>query len=485
MNNERQNNDRQDCGMIGNRTSQAGLSLVIGAGRSGVGAVHLLHFLGEPVLLLEQNEQAQEEKIRASLLPEDRDWPEIVIGAFEQEQMKQITQVIPSPSVPADAPILALAHRQGIPVLSEVELAFRSDRGSVIAITGTNGKTTTTSLVGTIMGAFCDRTQIVGNIGNSYALAAPGTTEDSWSVAEISSFQLEHVSTFRPRVSAILNITPDHLNRHHTMQCYAAVKERITRFQTEEDVCILNYGDPWLRAFGEYLCPARVVWFSSGELPETGCRPAYRLRGREIFRVTDREEQKLLSMDEVQLVGICNAENIMASIAAAEAAGVPMETILRTVRAFPPVEHRIEFVAEKKGVRYYNDSKATNPDAAIQGIRAMDRPTILIGGGYDKNNTYGEWIDSFDGKVKELVLVGKTAQAIAAAARDRGFTAISFADSFEECLQRCTAGAEPGDAVLLSPACASWGMFRDYEQRGDVFKAYVNSLDDEEETGNG
>ncbi len=453
-------------------------ALVIGAGRSGIGAVRLLHTLGQKTLLLEQNEKSSEEKVRAGLREEDRDWPEVVIGTFPDERLETVCEVIPSPSVPAEAPILIEAERRGIPVLSEVELAFRHDRGRLIAITGTNGKTTTTSLIGAIMSAFCDQVHVVGNIGNSYALAAPETTPDSWSVGEISSFQLEHVSALHPQISVMMNITPDHLNRHHTMQCYAAVKERLTRLQTAEDVCVLNYADPWLRPFGTYLCPARVVWFSSEDLPAAGCRLAYVLRDGRILRVEEGRETFLLSMDEVQLVGTCNAENIMAAIAATEAAGVPMETILEAVRKFPPVEHRIEFVAEKQGVRYYNDSKATNPDAAIQGIRAMDRPTVLIGGGYDKNNTYEEWIDNFGGKVKELVLIGKTAQAIAAAARGRGFEAITFWDSFDACLQHCTEIAEKGDAVLLSPACASWGMFDNYEQRGDVFKAYVNGLKD-------
>ncbi len=460
------------------RSNQGTVSLVIGAGRSGVGAVHLLHTLGRQMILLEQNSKSSEEKVRAGLKPEDRDWPEVVIGDFPEERLADICEVIPSPSVPADAQILLQAERKGIPVLSEVELAFRHDKGRVIAITGTNGKTTTTSLIGAIMSSFSDKVHVVGNIGNSYALAAPETAEDSWSVGEISSFQLEHVSTFHPEVAVILNITPDHLNRHHTMQCYASVKERITRFQTAEDVCVLNYNDPWLRAFGEYLCPSQVIWFSSADLPAAGCRKGYILREGRIYRVEEGREQFLLSMDEVMLVGVCNAENIMASIAAAEAAGVPTETILEAIRKFPPVEHRIEFVAEKKGVRYYNDSKATNPDAAIQGIRAMDRPTVLIGGGYDKNNTYEEWIDSFDGKVRELVLIGKTAAAIAEAARAKGFENITFCDTFDECLRHCTEAARPGDAVLLSPACASWGMFDNYEQRGDVFKAYVRELKD-------
>ena len=180
----------------------------------------------------------------------------------------------------------------------------------------------------------------------------------------------------------------------------------------------------------------------------------------------------------MNLVGVCNAENVMAAIAMTEAAGVPMDLILSVVRQFPPVPHRIEFVAEKQGVRYYNDSKATNPDAAIQGIKAMSGPTVLIGGGYDKKNSYDEWIEAFDGKVKKLVLIGATREAIAECARAHGFEDILFCDTFEECLKTCTVLADKGDSVLLSPACASWGMFPNYEVRGDKFKEYVKSLPD-------
>ena len=216
------------------------------------------------------------------------------------------------------------------------------------------------------------------------------TAPDTVTVGEISSFQLEAIDTFHPVVSAILNITPDHLNRHYTMENYAAIKERIAKNQTAEDVCVLNYEDPYLRPYGEHLCPARVVWFSSGT---RAAQRAFYLDGENICKADGRGGSRvLLNVNEMNLVGVCNAENVMAAIAMTEAAGVPMDLILSVIRKFPPVPHRIEFVAEKNGVRYYNDSKATNPDAAIQGIRAMSRPTVLIGGGYDKKNSYDEWI---------------------------------------------------------------------------------------------
>ena len=297
--------------------------------------------------------------------------------------------------------------------------------------------------------------------------------EDSVTVAEISSFQLETIHSFHPRISAILNITPDHLNRHHTMERYVSVKESITRNQGPEDVCVLNYMDTHTGAFAS-RCPARVVFFSSGSKPEEG----YFLEGREIFRREKGETKRLIGMDEIRLLGVHNAENVMAAIAMAAAYGVPMERILSAVRQFQAVEHRIEYVATKAGVAYYNDSKGTNPDAAIKAIQAMECPTVLIGGGYDKNSEYDAWIESFDGKVRYLVLLGQTKEKIAACARRKGFTHILMAENLEEAVTVSAGVARPGDAVLLSPACASWGMFPNYEARGNLFKECVNRLKD-------
>ena len=446
--------------------------LVVGTGRSGLGAVTLLSGHGARILLLDQNTKTSAEAVMTRLREGESDFVELVIGDLPDGAEKTLDFAVLSPAVPMDSPVAKTLVKAGVPVLSELELAYRFDRGDVIAITGTNGKTTTTTLTGEIMKAYKDEVYVVGNIGYSYAGAADATTERSVSVAEVSSFQLEWADEFHPRVSAILNITPDHLDRHYTIQNYAAVKEKIARRQTQDEVCVLNYDDVWLRPFGECLCPAKAVWFSSG----TVLRDGFYLRDGVIYRARNGVSQTLLYVSEMQLVGVCNAENVMAAMAIAEAYGVPMETILDVIRKFPPVKDRIEFVGEKGGVRYYNDSKATNPDAAIQGIKAMDRPTVLIGGGYDKHNEYGEWIDAFGGKVKELVLIGQTREAIAAACRERGFTSIHMCDTFEECLQYCTSVADKGDAVLLSPACASWGMFPNYEVRGDMFRDYVKGL---------
>lgn len=464
-------------------------ALVIGTGLSGIGAAKLLAGKGARVTVLEQNGKAQEEKIREKLAAaagKEADGIQVIIGELAESAEYSFDLLVPSPAVPLDSPLVEKMQEAGIPVLSEIELGSLFDRGTILAITGTNGKTTTTTLVGEIMKAAAEkgasttgraysRSFVVGNIGFSYAAAAPETSSDSVTVGEISSFQLEAAHTFRPSVSAILNITPDHLNRHYTMQNYAAIKEKIAKRQTADQVCVLNYEDPWLRPYGEHLCPARVVWFSS----KTKLREGYYLDKNLICRA-DRAggSRALLDMGQIQLVGDCNAENVMAAIAITEAAGVPMDLILSVVKEFPPVPHRIEFIAEKGGVKYYNDSKATNPDAAIQGIRAMSSPTVLIGGGYDKKNSYDEWIGAFDGKVKKLLLIGQTREDIAACAKEHGFTDYEFCESFEECVRRCTELAAPGDAVLLSPACASWGMFPNYEVRGDVFRKYVLGLPD-------
>ena len=447
-------------------------ALVIGTGISGVGAVHILRAAGADVTVLEQNEKKSAGEVSDALDEEDRAGTRIEIGALSGTPLEAFSLVVPSPAVPSDTGVVAEAKEAGIPVWSEIELGYRMAPGRVLAITGTNGKTTTTSLVGEIMKACTKDVYIVGNIGFSYAGIADKTGDSPTFVAEVSSFQLENVDRFAPAVSAILNITPDHLNRHHTMENYIAAKEAIAARQTGNEVCVLNHADPVLREYGENECPARVVFFSSASRLENG----YYLDGDVIFEAENGVSRPLMNVHEMKLVGVCNAENVMAAIAIAKAAGAPMETILSTVRSFRPVPHRIEFVATKNGVDYYNDSKGTNPDAAIQGIRAMTKPTVLIGGGYDKGSTYDEWIEAFDGKVKELVLIGQTREAIAECARRHGITAISLWDSFEDALAHCTETACPGDAVLLSPACASWGMFPNYEVRGERFKEYVTAL---------
>ncbi|MDE6607857.1 MAG: UDP-N-acetylmuramoyl-L-alanine--D-glutamate ligase, partial [Lachnospiraceae bacterium] len=372
-----------------------------------------------------------------------------------------------------DTPLCNWFKVKKMPVWGEIERGYVEEKGTLIAITGTNGKTTTTALVGEIMKAHYERAYVVGNIGKPYTVDVVRTTESTVTVAEISSFQLETIERFKPAVSAILNITPDHLNRHHTMENYVRIKERIACNQTKEETCVLNYDNEYTRDFGE-ICPAKVIYFSSKHILKDGIF----LKGEEIYMSKNGVEEHLMNIHEMKLMGMCNVENVMAAIGISLSVGVPIASILNTVRNFKAVEHRIEFVATKKGVDYYNDSKGTNPDAAIQGIKAMTKRTVLIGGGYDKDSEYDEWIESFDGKVKKLVLIGETRGKIAECARRHGFRDYCFADSFEEAMRICVDEANSGDAVLLSPACASWGMFPNYEVRGNLFKKFVNNLDD-------
>ncbi len=448
--------------------------LVIGSGVSGQGAVSMLSHMGADILLYDGGGQITKEELEGRVPQGTK--AACYVGQLPEELLSPGEVAVLSPGVPTDIPLVQDLKARGTRIIGEIELGFLAERGRVAAITGTNGKTTTTTLVGEIMKAHLgqEKVFVVGNIGNPYTLEAEKTGPDTVTVGELSSFQLETVDSFRPRVSAILNITPDHLNRHHTMEAYVEAKERIALRQTREEWCVLNYENAYTRDFG-MRCPAKVVFFSSArELSE-----GYFLKEEQIFQAEDGQAKPLLQIHrDMNLVGVCNVENVMAAIAISRAMEVPMETILQTVKNFHAVEHRIEYVATKGGVAYYNDSKGTNPDAAIQGIRAMSRPTVLIGGGYDKESVYDEWIESFDGKVKWLVLVGQTKEKIAACARAHGFDRIHMADTFEECLRLCTGLAQAGDAVLLSPACASWGMFPNYEVRGQRFKDYVNGLEE-------
>ena len=442
--------------------------LVFGTGISGIGAADLLTAKGANVILYDGNDNADKEKILSKLKVPKK--TALVLGELSDSLMDTLDMVVLSPGVPTDLPVVLKMKEKKIPIIGEVELAYQTGAGTVYAITGTNGKTTTTALLGKIMDEYYPEVYVVGNIGTPYTSVSTQMTKNAVTVAEISSFQLETIRAFHPHVSAILNITEDHLNRHHTMEEYIRVKELITENQTMQDVVVLNYEDEVLRAFGEKIRgQVQVLYFSSQRsLSEGIC-----LEGEEIVLRWKKEEIRILNVHEQHLLGMHNYENIMAAIAMAYCAGVPVDSIRQSVKTFHAVEHRIEYVTEIDGVAYYNDSKGTNPDAAIKGIQAMNRPTLLIGGGYDKESSYEDWIRAFDGKVRYLVLIGQTKEKIAKAARALGFTDIIMEETLEEAVTTCARLARPGDAVLLSPACASWGQFPNYEVRGKMFKEYI------------
>ena len=443
--------------------------LVYGTGISGISAVSLLESVHAKVILYDENTKITKEQVRGKLAADTK--AKIILGVLSDEIISTLDFVVLSPGVPTDLPIVEQFKKLGITVLGEIELAYQLSKGCVVAITGTNGKTTTTTLVGKLMKNYFDSVFVVGNIGNPYTEAAKVMKEDTVTVAEISSFQLETIHEFHPVVSAILNITPDHLDRHHTMECYIETKEKIALNQTKEDVCVLNYDDQVTRDFAEH-CNASVLYFSRLHKLQKGV-----FMDGETFVYSDGETTvEICKTTDLKVLGGHNHENVMAAIAMAVSMKVPMDIIRKTVMEFTAVEHRIEFVTTKHGVDYYNDSKGTNPDAAIKGIQAMNRKTVLIGGGYDKGSEYDEWIESFDGKVTYLVLLGATREKIAECARKHGFENIIFVETMEEAVKVCAEKANPGEAVLLSPACASWGMFDNYEQRGRIFKDLVRKL---------
>lgn len=442
--------------------------LVAGVGKSGIAAAKLLLNKGCSVVLYDDKKTVDDDTIRDTF-GNNADVT-MCTGSIPDEILPEIKYGVISPGIPLDAPSVCRFTDSGITIIGEVELAYLFEKGDVIAITGTNGKTTTTALTGDIMKKSGRKVFVAGNIGLPYTETVSQTDETSCSVLEVSSFQLETISSFRPRVSAVLNITPDHLNRHHTMDNYIKAKLDIAKNQTKDDVIILNYEDEVLRREAGNIS-ARVIFFSSRHVLDEG---VYLEDGKNIIVKLDGMRRLLCSTDELNVLGVHSYENVMAAIAMTWAMGVPAEDIYDAVTHFQSVEHRIEYVCEINGVKYYNDSKATNTDAAIKGITSMVRPTYLIGGGYDKQADFTEWIQSFGGTVKGLVLIGETKEQIAHTCDNLGFSKYKMAGGLKEAVDYCMDHAVSGDAVLLSPACASWDMFASYEERGRLFKKFVN-----------
>ncbi len=441
---------------------------VAGTGVSGIGAAKLLNAAGANVILYDGKESLKVQEVQEKL---GEGKAKIVIGALTEECINECDLCILSPGISAFGPLANRFSEKNIPIWGEIELAYAVSKGRIAAITGTNGKTTTTALVGEILKAYYESSFVVGNIGIPFTNVALETREDTAIAAEISSFQLETIHEFHPAVSAVLNITPDHLDRHGTLENYADTKLKISMNQTKDDVIVLNYDDAMTREMAKRT-NAKVVFFSRLENLEEGIcliddKFVIRENGKERF---------VCNLADLKLLGGHNHENVLAAIGITYYMGVPADVIGKVSAAFAGVEHRIEYVDTINGVSYYNDSKGTNPDAAIKGIQAMKTKTVLIGGGYDKGASYKDWIMAFDGKVKKLVLVGETAPKIEKDAKECGFYDTVIVDTFEEAVMLCAKEAKEGESVLLSPACASWGMFPNYEVRGKIFKELVNSL---------
>jgi UDP-N-acetylmuramoylalanine--D-glutamate ligase len=442
--------------------------LVIGAAVTGIPAVEQLIKLGAHVTL---NDKKTKEEIMEMLKDISLSNIGIVGGEHPKELAEDCDFVVVSPGVPLEIPVVKRARELGKEVISEIELAYRLTNTPIAAITGTNGKTTTTALLGEIMKESGRGTFVTGNIGRAMISEVDHTKPEDIFVLETSSFQLESTIDFRPRVSAVLNITPDHLDRHKTFSNYIDAKCMVFRNQKQGDFAILNKDDEdTYKIADRVLC--KQLFFSRKEILEEG---AY-VEDDCIIIKLGAQKEKIIEIDEIYIPGPHNIENALAAALMAYCLGVKSEVIRRVLREFKGVEHRIEFVDEINGVTYYNDSKGTNTDASKVAVLAMNRPTVLIAGGYDKGSEYDDFIRTFDGRVKELVLVGATADKIEKTAREHGFNNIHRASTFEDAVAQCSKLAKPGDCVLLSPACASWGMFKNFEERGRIFKSLVKGL---------
>jgi len=444
-------------------------TLVIGLARSGISAAKLLHKVGNKVIVNDKSSSAEIASTAKKL--KEGIGCEVYLGQNPDDLLNRVDEIIVSPGVPSDAPFLIKAADMGIQVISEVELAYRYCKAPIIAVTGTNGKTTTTAWIGEILKAAGENTHVVGNIGIPFSEKAYETSETDKVVAEISSFQLENIVDFRPHISLILNITEDHLNRHKTMENYIAAKCRIFKNQDIQDYLILNADDDILSTIHP-SSGVKVYYFSRTKTLSEGI---WLEDGHMVINI-GAGKISVCKADQVGLPGTHNLENALASALAAALCGVKPDIIAKVLAEFPGIAHRIEKVEVINGVTFYNDSKGTNPDSSIKAIEALQGPIVLIAGGMDKKTDFTKFVNAFGCKVKELVLLGETAGIIANTAKEKGFTNIHMANSMEEAVGKAYALSSPGFQVLLSPACASWDMFKDYEERGEVFKAAVRAL---------
>ena len=444
--------------------------LVLGMARSGIAVAKLLCRFGAVPMLNDRKTEDRLDGEIASLHDLPCEWH---LGEDPTALLDRCDTLLISPGVPIDSPIVLAAKDKGKPVTGELEVASQLADGLLVALTGTNGKTTTVSLLGEIFRAAGKIAYVAGNIGYPLSAAAMLSRSEDVLVAEVSSFQLETTDTFHPRVAAVLNVTEDHLNRHYTMENYTAVKRHIFDRQCSADTAVLNYDDPACRAMADGL-KGRVAWFSRTQEVEQG---AFVKEGRITLRWKG-EEKPVCGVDEVYIPGPHNTENALAAAMMAYACGVPAAVIRYALRTFKGVEHRIEFVRELDGVKWYNDSKGTNVDSTIKAVQTMRAPTVLILGGSDKHVPFDALAREIivSGQIARVVLCGATAPQIEKALLDAGYTAIDHVDTYPEMVKLCRKLAQSGGNVLLSPACASFDQFTDYEQRGRVFKQLVNEL---------
>ena len=448
--------------------------IIIGAGRSGISAAKFISKEGA-VALLSDNKSYEE-------LKKDGYGIEDVVGLTgvellfsrvpTEEEIASCDAMILSPGASPEILPCQIARKNNVKIYSEIEFANMFYKGSVVAITGTNGKTTTTTLIGELFKNASVETYIGGNIGDPFINYSKEASAESVISLEISSFQLSLNEKLHPKIAIVTNVTPDHLDRHKTMENYIDAKAEVFRNMVGDDVVILNYDDEIVRSFKDRI-KCKCLFFS---LKEKENMNAY-LEGDDIIINIDNKKQKILSRWELSIIGLHNVANAMCGVLAALVYGLSKDSIVKTLREFKPVEHRVQLVAVKNGVRYINDSKGTNPEATMTAINAIDGRIVLILGGYDKESSFDELFKLIMTKdVKNIVVIGQTSEKIVQSAKKIGYNGCIMADSFEEALNKCVEISSEDDTVLLSPACASWGMFDNYEVRGNVFMEFVKKL---------
>ena len=443
--------------------------LVVGAGRSGLAATRFLIGRGARVILTDIKEKKSLNAAIDGLIGSvgNMDSLELELGGHRPESFRRCDLAVVSPGVPLSLPELELSRKAGIPIIAEIELAFRHLKGRIIGITGSNGKTTTTTLVARLLKGAGMRGNAAGNIGIPLTDFIPGSTPEDFYAVELSSFQLEGIRDFRPWIGSILNLTPDHMNRYAGFDDYVAAKRRIFMNQDTMDFAVLNADDAATNAMGPELKATPVMFSRLSEVRHG----AFIRKDQVIFRDSEGE-QRLFPVNFIRLRGVHNLENVLAACTMALLAGAPPESLEGSIQDFKGVEHRIEYVAEIDGVQYYNDSKATNVDAAIKSIESFSGNILLIAGGQDKGGDFSRLKESVRQRVKQLVLIGEATDTIL---QSLGKEVETFrAKTMEDAVSLCRKQAQPGDIVLLAPACASFDMFRDYEHRGRAFKDAVH-----------
>ena len=444
--------------------------LLIGLAKTGVSTIKKLDALGAKIIVNDIKSQDTLKDILKDL--DGLKNVEYILG-YHPENIDDIELVIVSPGVPLDLHFILKIKERNIQLIGEVELAYKlSNNPTFVGITGTNGKTTTTSLVGDIFKQANKDTYIVGNIGNPVIDTVDTANEKSFLITELSSFQLESIEEFRPKVSAILNFTEDHLNRHHTMEEYIKAKCRIFMNQNEEDYCVLNYDDEVVRTISKNV-KSKVIFFSRKTQLEEGI---YLDKENNIVIRIEGQEINLINKDELSLPGNHNLENCMAAVAIAYLLKIELDVIKKVLISFGGVEHRQEFVRNINDIIFVNDSKATNPDSSIKAVQSYNKPIILIAGGMDKHSEFNVLLDVCKTRVKRFILLGETATKIQSAAKEKGFKNINIVKDMKEAVEISYEFAQEGDVVLLSPACASWDMYKSFEVRGNDFKENVNNL---------